>query len=229
MISLINKYFSKGLLFIAVLRLRVDAKFKEDFLKIFERINYLPIKQYQYSDTIILAIISIEDKRFQRHCGVDLYAILRALYRRLFYKKIEGGSTIEQQLVRTITKRREITIRRKISEILLAVLLGRQYDKKEIINSYCCFYNFNDCIGIHALCVKEHINFEKASIQQASTIVARLKYPIITSTNYIRYLKRVRTIEIIISQLLISSHYNKRFKRTVNQFKPLIQESRSAA
>lgn len=229
MISLINKSFSRGLLFIAVIRLRVDAKFKKDFLKIFERINSLSIKNYQYSDTIILAIISIEDKRFQNHCGVDIYAILRAFYRRLFYKKIEGGSTIEQQLVRTITERREITIRRKITEILLAVLLGKQYEKIEIINSYCCIYNFNDCTGIHALCVKEHIDFKKASIQQASTIVARLKYPIITSTNYIRYLKRVRTIEIITSELLVNSHYNKCLKGKESQFKPLIQKSRSAA
>src|SRR5690242_20336233 len=69
-------------------------------------------------------LVSGEDHRHGRHHGFDLIAIARAVWRRIARGKYEGASTIEQQLVRVITGRYERTLRRKVREIGLAMLLS---------------------------------------------------------------------------------------------------------
>ena len=81
-------------------------------------------------------VLVAEDKRFWGHGGVDWIAALRALSRRLIGKPKGGASTIEMQFVRTLTHRRERTVRRKLREMLLAVGLGRIASKNQILATY---------------------------------------------------------------------------------------------
>lgn len=104
-------------------------KFNLDYLKICDVIS----KSYslQHATYLYLAILSAEDKYFLDHKGVSMKSLLRALV-----KRHGGASTINMQLVRTITNRREITILRKIREILLSLIIDLKFSKKQILDSY---------------------------------------------------------------------------------------------
>lgn len=80
--------------------------------------------------------LCLEDRRYFSHKGIDYWCSLKALFRYFFGIKKGGGSTIEQQLVRTLTNNKEITFKRKFEEILLASLLSRTYTKDKILNYY---------------------------------------------------------------------------------------------
>jgi len=70
------------------------------------------------------ATVAIEDRRFYDHGGVDAEGIVRALWRDVKAGKVvEGGSTITQQLVRTLYISNERTVERKVTEACLAVKL----------------------------------------------------------------------------------------------------------
>ncbi|HUU50484.1 MAG TPA: PBP1A family penicillin-binding protein [Nitrospinota bacterium] len=83
------------------------------------------------------AIISVEDTRFYSHRGIDLLGILRAFYSNIKAGEVvEGGSTITQQLVRSLFFNREKKLSRKIKEILLAIKLERKISKDKILELY---------------------------------------------------------------------------------------------
>lgn len=81
-------------------------------------------------------ILSLEDRRFFRHCGVDFWAVLREIWKAIRGKKHGGASTINMQLVRTITHYREPNLKRKLYEILLAVIIDYRFKKINILNCY---------------------------------------------------------------------------------------------
>ncbi|WP_246363663.1 transglycosylase domain-containing protein [Halobacillus locisalis] len=83
------------------------------------------------------AFISIEDQRFYGHSGVDFKAIGRALYRDIIaMKKVEGGSTITQQLAKNLFLSNDKTWMRKTKEVMAAYYLERNYSKEEILSLY---------------------------------------------------------------------------------------------
>jgi penicillin-binding protein 1A len=90
-----------------------------------------------FPDHLIDAVLSIEDRRFYSHSGIDPRAILRALTRNIQAGEIvEGGSTINQQLVKILHLERERTFRRKIREAVLAIWLDLRQSKDEILTRY---------------------------------------------------------------------------------------------
>ena len=82
------------------------------------------------------AFISIEDKRFYEHCGVDFIRLAKVSISRLLGKNNGGASTITQQLVKNIFLTPERSIDRKLKEIFLSLRVERNYSKNEIIESY---------------------------------------------------------------------------------------------
>ncbi len=78
---------------------------------------------------------------------------------------------------------------------MLATLIDKEFSKIEIIFAYLETYRFNNCIGLSELCKNENYNINSLSRTDSAQIAARLKYPTINKSNYIKYLKRVRTIE----------------------------------
>ena len=82
-------------------------------------------------------LLSIEDKRFYNHVGIDLIGIIRAFYKNIQAGKIvEGGSTITQQLSRSYLNDNSKTIKRKVMEILKSIKIEMNFSKKDIINKY---------------------------------------------------------------------------------------------
>jgi penicillin-binding protein 1B len=81
------------------------------------------------------SLIAVEDRSFFYHAGFDLRGLARAA-RSVFTDRVQGGSTITQQLVKNFFLTPERTVRRKVTELLMAVLLELHYDKNEILETY---------------------------------------------------------------------------------------------
>ncbi len=83
------------------------------------------------------ALVSSEDQKFWEHNGINIWAILRAIYIDLKHmSKVQGASTITQQLARGIALHQKKFFSRKIQEIYLAIQLERMYTKEEILEMY---------------------------------------------------------------------------------------------
>ena len=82
------------------------------------------------------ATIAIEDKDFYKNPGVDIEAIVRAAIADISGKPLQGGSTITQQLIKSTLLTPEVTIERKIKEIILAFWADHIYSKDQILEMY---------------------------------------------------------------------------------------------
>jgi 1A family penicillin-binding protein len=82
------------------------------------------------------ATIAIEDKDFYKNPGVDFSAIIRAIIVDISGKPLQGGSTITQQLIKSTLLTPEISIKRKIKEIVLALWADSIYTKDQILEMY---------------------------------------------------------------------------------------------
>ncbi len=96
------------------------------------------------------SIVSIEDRRFYQHDGVDLRGIARALWQDIQSQQvIEGGSTITQQFVKNAYIRNERSIGRKVREAALAWQLEQKWSKERILTAYLnTIYFGNGAYGI---------------------------------------------------------------------------------
>ncbi|ACS59896.1 penicillin-binding protein, 1A family (plasmid) [Rhizobium leguminosarum bv. trifolii WSM1325] len=97
-----------------------------------------PYARYdQFPPNLIDAVLSIEDRRFMDHFGIDPKGIGRALLRNLEAGSVvEGGSTITQQLIKLQYLDSDRTIKRKIQEVVIAVWLEWKLGKREILTRY---------------------------------------------------------------------------------------------
>jgi len=122
-------------------------------------------------------LVSGEDHRHGWHPGFDIVAILRAVWRRLFFGSREGGSTIEQQLVRTITGRYERTFCRKLREIFLAMLVAAHFKVKAIPRFTFLSLLRQAMNGYREACQRLELVSAFLTMDEAAALVARLKYP----------------------------------------------------
>ena len=99
--------------------------------------NRLPVGLNRISPLMRKAIVDTEDRRFYSNDGIDFIGILRSLKDDVFAGGIvQGGSTIEQQLVRNIYLSPQQTLTRKLTEACLAVELDRKWSKDRILAAY---------------------------------------------------------------------------------------------
>ena len=83
------------------------------------------------------AFVAIEDKSFYSHPGVSLKGIARAALAMVRNHKVSGGgSTITQQLARTVFLTQDKTWERKVEEIFVALEMEKKYSKDQILNFY---------------------------------------------------------------------------------------------
>ncbi|MBY6037960.1 PBP1A family penicillin-binding protein [Fictibacillus nanhaiensis] len=83
------------------------------------------------------AFVAVEDSRFYKHNGIDVKAILRAIYKDILAgSKVEGGSTITQQLAKNVFLSHEKSWLRKTKEAIIAINLERRYSKDKILEMY---------------------------------------------------------------------------------------------
>jgi membrane carboxypeptidase/penicillin-binding protein len=157
-------------------------------------------------DKLIDFLIQAEDHRYRIHCGFDIIAICRALYKRLICRTREGASTIEQQLVRVLTYHYEYSFTRKLKEIILATMLKSIASKKEIALVYLNIaYYGTDFQNLDAILLKYGLNKNsRITDKTCAEIVARLKYPEPHSIKG----KRLSQIKIR-TQYILNRYYSK--------------------
>ena len=88
---------------------------------------------------LVNAVTSIEDHRFFKHRGVDIYRIIGAAWNNLLHKSTQGGSTLDQQLIKLAyfsTKESDQTLKRKAQEVWLSLQMEKKYTKEEILTFY---------------------------------------------------------------------------------------------
>lgn len=84
-----------------------------------------------------VAVISVEDHRFEKHHGIDVIAIARAAFNDIRTMSfVEGGSTITQQLAKNMYFTQEKKITRKIAEVFMSYEIEKNYSKDEILELY---------------------------------------------------------------------------------------------
>lgn len=102
---------------------------------------------------VIAAVISVEDRNFYKHRGVDYKGITRAAVNYVIHKGVitQGGSTLTQQLAKTVFLNRQKTWKRKVKEIFMAVEMEKKYSKEQILEFYLNnVYYANGYYGIQA-------------------------------------------------------------------------------
>src|SRR5712691_2198680 len=99
--------------------------------------NRRPVTLNQVPRHLQDAVVVTEDVRFWHHPGVDPFGIIRAGFRNLRAHSVtEGGSTLTQQLVKNYYLTNERTLKRKLVEAFMAVILDWKYSKREILEAY---------------------------------------------------------------------------------------------
>lgn len=114
-----------------------DRSGKKVLYEIHGEENRIVVPHEEIADTVRIATVATEDDAFYRHVGVDPLAIARAMRVNISHDGIkQGGSTITQQLARSVFLSREKTLRRKVLEAVIALKIEKHYDKEQILDAY---------------------------------------------------------------------------------------------
>lgn len=145
------------------------------------------------SPYFIQAVIATEDHRFWEHHGIDKLRTLKALWITLFEPgRIQGASTITQQLAKNLFFSYERTYLRKFRELLVALQIETQYGKREILEAYLNQIPFG--VGAYGIEQAAHSFFGKPALELTlaeSALLAGLpKSP--TRYNPYRYFERAQ-------------------------------------
>ena len=119
------------------------APLKEKVAEIREKENYTEFSELP--QMYVNAVVSVEDKRFFKHNGIDIIAICRAVINDIkAMEYVEGGSTITQQLAKNMYFTQEKIMERKIAEVFMAWQIEDNYSKEEIFELYVNSIYFGD-------------------------------------------------------------------------------------
>lgn len=166
-----------------------DAEFQVP-LRIYDKNEFLlaeygehrrvPLKYEDIPKKIEYAFLAAEDDQFWEHAGVDPWALMAAVYELVTTgDKTRGGSTITMQVARNFFLSSEKTYARKLHEILLALKIERDLDKKTILELYLNkIYLGNRAYGVVAAAqVYYGKTLEELSVAQAAMIAGLPKAP----------------------------------------------------
>lgn len=132
------------------------------------------------SPNLIHAVVSIEDRRFYYHFGIDPLGLLRAsLANFRAGRVVQGGSTLTQQLAKMLFLTPERTLSRKVKEALLALYLEYRYSKDEIMMAYLNRAYFG--AGAYGVDAASRIYFKKSpadlTVEEAALLAGLLRAP----------------------------------------------------
>ena len=139
-----------------------------------------PVDHKDFPDQLVKAVLSVEDRRFYQHWGVDVRAVVRAL--RANWKAgetVQGGSTITQQLAKLQLVGDERTFLRKLREALAALWLEQRLTKSEILGRYLNSVYLGR--GAYGMSAAARIYFDKSlpelSLAQTALLAGMIQAP----------------------------------------------------
>jgi penicillin-binding protein 1A len=141
-----------------------------------ENRTHVPIENI--SPNIINALVATEDHRFFDHWGVDVKRLAGLPYYWI-QGRIQGGSTISQQLARNLYRKIgfEVSVTRKLREMITAIQIEHNYTKREIIEMYLNTVEFsNSAFGIEQAS-RTHYgkSAQDITVSEAATLIGQLK------------------------------------------------------
>ena len=159
------------------------------------------IRREEIPDFVIQAIVSVEDKNFYRHRGIDYSGIASALIKNIMAGEVvAGGSTITQQLAKNVFLTPERTLSRKFKEYFLTKKIERTYTKDEIIEMYVNQIYFGE--GAWGIKKAAKTYFDKEvkdlTIAEAATIAGLIKAPS-TYSPYKNFDKSIERRNLVLS------------------------------
>lgn len=142
--------------------------------------NREPVSINEIPKEVREAFISVEDKRFYEHHGIDVKSVGRAVYRDILAGgKVEGASTITQQLAKNIFLTHDKTFLRKTKEVIIAINLERDYSKDKLLEMYLNQLYFGH--GVYGIQAASHYYFNKEvkdlTVSEAAVLAAIPKAP----------------------------------------------------
>jgi penicillin-binding protein 1B len=137
-----------------------------------------------FPPSVVEAVLAAEDRRFYHHVGIDVVAMLRAAAANLRQGGIrQGGSTITQQLARTLFLTEERTWSRKLREAALALLLEVRYSKPRILEAYLntIYLGQDGDVAVHGLAAaaQHYLHKDLAAVRpdEAAWLAAAISTP----------------------------------------------------
>jgi len=115
---------------------RIYDRNGEIIYDVYKEAKRTPVSWAAIPDYLRWATIAIEDKHFYSHPGFSFKGIARATYNIFVRHRLQGGSTLTQQLIKNVLLTPERTLSRKIKEFVLALQTERKYNKDEILLMY---------------------------------------------------------------------------------------------
>ncbi len=142
--------------------------------------NRYPVTLDQVSPWVIHGFIATEDRNFYTHRGLDVRGIVRSVVHNIRTGSRHGGSTITQQLARTLFLVPDQTIQRKIQEAFIALEIERQFSKQDILEMYLNQIYFG--AGAHGIEAAARTYFggitaAELTLNQAALLVRMVKNP----------------------------------------------------
>lgn len=133
---------------------------------------------------LIVAVIAIEDERFTKHPGVDIFGILRATLTNMRAGRlVQGGSTITQQLAKNTILSPQKTIKRKVLEIFAAISLEQRLSKQQILEAYLneVYLGQEGAVAIHGVAAATRAFFghdiDTLSLPEAALLAGIIQAP----------------------------------------------------
>ncbi|TQS24911.1 transglycosylase domain-containing protein [Microbispora sp. KK1-11] len=126
------------------------------------------------------AVIAIENNTFREDSGISIPGMIRSVYMTATGQQLQGASTITQQMARNYYDglSQEVSIKRKIKEIFVAVKLDKEMPKDQILLQYLNTVPFGRAYGIEAAAqayFKKHV--DKLTVEQGAYLAARIQTP----------------------------------------------------
>jgi penicillin-binding protein 1A len=171
------------------------------------------------------AVIAVEDHRFYHHIGIDPIGTARALWRDATGSdRLEGGSTLTQQLARTLFLSNRRTVGRKLQEAALALMLEQELTKKQILELYLNrIYLSGGVYGVETMA--ENLYGKPASrltLPEAALIAGLIRAPSALSpwSNLDAALERSR---VVLGQMRAAGYITAAQERAADGVRPKIQ------
>ena len=140
------------------------------------------VRRDELPDHLVNALLAAEDRQFFQHHGVNPLSILRALAANLRAgRTVQGGSTLTQQLVKNFFLTPERSLKRKLDEALMAIILEMRYDKDEILEAYAneVFLGQDGARAIHGFGLASYYYFSRPvnelDVHESALLVGLLK------------------------------------------------------
>jgi penicillin-binding protein 1B len=177
-----------------------------------ERAKRRPVSYSEFPPQLVRALVSIEDKRFFQHSGLDLIRIAKAAYVDIKEgSKEQGASTITMQLARSFWLDQEKSWTRKAAEALLAVELERRFTKEQILELYGneVYLGRRGSFSIHGFGEAARSYFGKdirrVTLPEAAVLAGIIQRP--SYYNPFRYPERVKQRRDLTLQLMHENGY----------------------